>query len=267
MKRGTFAASSDEQGMMNPPRTAAVLIIGNELLTGKTRDTNTELLARELFGLGIELRRVILCPDELATISDELQNLRRRFDLVFTSGGVGPTHDDVTVAAVARAFGHELVRSPEIEVLLRQFFGDRYNEKCARMAEVPSGSELVSSPNARWPILKVGNVFVLPGLPEIFRRKMTIVREHLAGDPPFISRCVRTRLDETELAELLNQLHRDHPEVAIGSYPRSGEAYRVAITIDGRDTSRVDQAVQALLAAIPSHQLIASEVNDGGAEV
>lgn len=158
---------------MTPPtrlRTAAALIIGNELLAGKIQDANVAVLARDLFDLGISLRRVIFCPDEIEVIAEDLNALRHSHDYVFTSGGVGPTHDDVTVAAIAKAFGQRLVRSEPIEALLRDYFGERCSERHLRMAEVPERAKLVTAARNPWPAVRVENVFILPGLPEIFRQ-------------------------------------------------------------------------------------------------
>jgi len=242
------------------PRTAAALIIGNELLTGKVRDENVAVLAKALFDLGIAFERVVICPDVVEVIVDDLDALRRRYDYVFTSGGVGPTHDDVTVAAVARAFGQELTRSPEIEALLHEFFGSRLTPGYLRMAELPAGAALVRGSRGRWPLVRMENVFILPGLPEVFRRKLDVLGEHLGGDTPFVSRAVHTASDEGEIAALLERLARAHPAVAIGSYPRWGDgAVRVAVTFDGRDPEAVDRAVAAFRGALPADQIVDPE--------
>ena len=239
------------------PRTAAALVIGNELLTGKVEDVNVSALAQALFPIGIRLRRVIFCPDEVEIIRQDLDHLRRNHDLVFTSGGVGPTHDDVTVEAVAAAFGRPLVTSPEIRQLLEEFFGDRLTESYLRMAQVPEGTQLVTSPKNRWPTVRVENVFILPGLPEIFRRKLPLLQEHLDIGHRFVSKAVDTRLDEGALAPLLRRLTVEHPEVSIGSYPRWGEGpVRVRITFDATDEALVDRALAAFSTAIGEEALV-----------
>lgn len=229
---------------------AAALVIGNELLTGKIREANVEVLARELFALGIALRRVVFCADELADIALEVGELGARHDWVFTSGGVGPTHDDVTVAAVAVAFGRQLERSAELEALLREYFGPRTNAEHLRMADVPAGARLLAAPGSRWPLLKVENVFVLPGLPEVFRHKMPILRAHLAGGRPWISRAFAVEADEGEIAAPLRRVAGAFPAVRIGSYPH-GLAPGVTLTFDSLEESLVDNAVAALSAALP----------------
>ena len=238
--------------VVDDAKTAAFLVIGNELLSGKIQDENVPVLARELFALGIRLRRVVFCPDEVETIAADLQELCAGHDYVFTSGGVGPTHDDVTALAVARAFGRPLVHSPEIEALLRAYLGERITDHHLRMAQVPEGTRLVRRQGGRWPTVRVENVFVLPGLPEVFRLKLPTLREHLAGAAPFVSRAVRAHSDEAELAPLLDRLDRDYPGVAIGSYPRLEPPFRVTVTFDGREPGRVAEAVDAFLAAVPA---------------
>ncbi len=244
---------------MKAPRTAAALVIGNELLTGKIQDRNVAVLARELFGLGLDLRRVILCRDEVEVIVRDLEALRRDHDVVCTSGGVGPTHDDVTLEAVAQAFGQGLRRSPEIEGLLREFFGERLTPRHLRMADVPEGAELVTAGVTRWPAIRVDNVYVLPGLPEVFARKLPILRRELAGGEAFISRRVATSSDEGAIAPLLESLSERHPKISIGSYPRWGDGpVRVMVTFDGRDSQQVEHAVAALLSALPPEQIVDS---------
>lgn len=248
--------------LTNNVRTAAALIIGNELLTGKVQDANVAVLARDLFGLGISFRRVIFCPDEIDVIADDLDGLRRRHDYVFTSGGVGATHDDVTMAAVAKAFGQPLVRSPVIEALLREYFGERCNERHLRMARVPEKAEMVIARGGRWPAVRVGNVFILPGLPEIFRRKLPVLHGELGGGTPFISKSVATRSDENDLAGVLEDISVAYPDVAVGSYPRWGdERVRLVVTFDGRVPEKVELAAAAFLAALPQDQII-----EGGTE-
>src|SRR5262245_59459598 len=153
-------------------RKAAALIIGNEILTGKIQETNMRELATELFQLGISLERVVICRDEVDTIAADLELLRRRHDVVFTTGGVGPTHDDVTHRAVAQCFGRRLVRSHELESLIRGALGDRCTEGHLLMADIPEGAKLISSKEVRWPTVLIENVFVLPGLPKVFRLKL-----------------------------------------------------------------------------------------------
>lgn len=242
-------------------RTAAALVIGNELLTGKIQEGNVAFLARELFSLGISLRRVVVCSDEQEVIAEDLNALRARHDFVFTSGGVGPTHDDLTVPAVALAFGLPLVRDPELARMIREHFGARTTEGHLRMADLPEGAELIASDRIRWPVMRVENVFVMPGVPEIFRIKFELVRERLGADAPFVSRALFTRCDEGEIAALLERVERAFPGVAIGSYPRIGDAeYSVKLTFDGRDDALIRQALEACMRELPADKIVRAEL-------
>jgi molybdopterin-biosynthesis enzyme MoeA-like protein len=242
------------------PQTAAALIIGNEILTGKVQEQNVVFAARELFGLGVVLRRVIVCPDDLHVIVDDLNALRATHDVVFTSGGVGPTHDDITLDAVAMAFGRKLVQSTEMADRIRAHYGDRVTEGHLRMANMPEGAELVRSAQVPWPTVHIGNVYVLPGVPQIFRRKFEAIRPRLEGNTPFLSRAVYTQFDEGEVASLLHRLVEDHPAVTIGSYPQwQDPAFRVKVTFDGRDAPSVDAAADAFVAASDPAMIVRRE--------
>lgn len=241
-------------------RSAAALIIGNEILTGKIREANLQVLAKELRLLGIELRRVVICRDDIDVIAEDLRTLRRRHDLVFTSGGVGPTPDDVTLPAVAKAFDRSLVRSETIEGLIRGYWGDRVTEGHLRMADVPEGAELSSNPELPWPVITVDNVCVLPGVPEIFAVKLRILREKIGSDVPFVSRALYTTCDEGSIAALLDEVGRRHPAVEIGSYPKWRDSdYRVKLTFDGRDPSAVDAALEACRSGLADEQIVRVE--------
>ncbi|MCZ7681899.1 MAG: molybdopterin-binding protein [Sandaracinaceae bacterium] len=241
-------------------RTAAALIIGNEILTGKVREANAQLLARELFKLGVALRRVIVCPDDVATIAADLNALRAAHDLVFTSGGVGPTHDDVTLPGVARAFDRPLERSPLIEGLIRGHWGGRVTEGHLRMADVPRGAELLATDAVPWPVIRVENVYVLAGVPEIFELKLAMLRDRIGQGTPFVSRALYTMCDEGEIAALLEEVARAYPDVEIGSYPRWRDpTYRVKLTFDGVRPESVDAALEACRAALPAEAIVRVE--------
>lgn len=238
-----------------PPRTAAALVIGNELLSGKVQDVNIARLGEVLYGLGIVLRRVVMTPDDITVIASDLDDLRRTHDLVFTSGGVGPTHDDVTLDALARAFGSERVRSERLAALLRGHFRERLTEAHLRMADLPGGAVLIGGGAGRWPTVRVENVYVLPGVPTIFRRKLDQLASHLAGGAPFLSQALETDCDEGVLAPLLHRIVGEHPRVSVGSYPRFiGEGTNVhavvRVTVDGREPAAIAAAMAALEAGL-----------------
>lgn len=233
------------------PRTAAALVIGNEILSGKIADTNTAYLAKGLFELGIDLRRVIVCPDDIAMIAEDLNALRAEHDVVFTSGGVGPTHDDVTIEGVAAAFGREVVRSTAVAKLIMRYYGERVTEAHLRMANMPEGAEMLRSSEAPWPTVVIDNVYVLPGVPEIFTLKFNDLRKRLDDGSGFCSQAVYTQADEGDIAGCLERIAEGHPGVMVGSYVKwqAGD-YRTKVTFDGQDEDAVKRAADTLVAEL-----------------
>jgi molybdenum cofactor synthesis domain-containing protein len=243
-------------------RTAAALVIGNELLSGKIQEGNVAFLARSLFDLGIALRRVVICADDEGAIVDDVRALRAGHDAVFTSGGVGPTHDDITVPAIAKAFDRPLVRDPHLATMIRDHFGDATTEGHLRMADLPEGGELLASASIPWPVIRVENVFVMPGVPEIFRLKLALVLPRLERGTPFVTRAIYTRCDEGEIAALLARIEHDHPGVRIGSYPRFRDPdHTVKLTFDGIDLALVTRALRACLEALPPDRIVRAEID------
>ncbi|MET0341854.1 MAG: molybdopterin-binding protein [Polyangiales bacterium] len=241
--------------------TAAALIIGNEILTGKVVEQNVLVMAKELFAIGVELRRIIVCPDEIPVIARDIRELSAAHDVVITTGGVGPTHDDVTIKAVAAAFDVPVVRAEPYESMMRAYYGDRITEMHLRMADVPEGSRLISTPELKWPTIVMRNVYVFPGVPQIFRVKFPVMREELKGTSRFFSRAVYVMLDEPALAPLLDQLASAHPHVNIGSYLFWGDGadYKTKLTIDGRAEDAVVACFEAMLAGIAADKLVRAE--------
>lgn len=244
--------------------TAAMLVVGNELLTGKIADRNVVVLARALRGLGVTLRRVVVVPDEREIIVEEVRALAAAHDHVFTSGGVGPTHDDVTVAAVAEAFGAGLVRATIMEDTLRAHYGDALRPGHLEMAKMPDGARLVAKRDAQgllavWPTIVMRNVWLLPGVPEIFERKMEVLPEELQHGAPFFTAAVYTTLDEGTLKAALDRVVEAFPDVEIGSYPIWRADHRTKLTFDGADGARVTAARDAFVAGVPAESVVRVE--------
>jgi molybdenum cofactor synthesis domain-containing protein len=238
------------------PKTAGIILIGNEILSGKIQDANAAYLCRELRGLGVDVRRITVIPDEVALIADEVAAFSREFDVVFTSGGVGPTHDDVTMEGVARAMGVPVVRHPALSSLLERYYKDRINAAHLRMAEVPEGAELVSGDSLRFPAILMRNVYILPGVPEIFRQKFDALRERFR-DQPIHLKNVFVRIGEGTLAEHLNGLLAAFPLLLLGSYPEfSNPEYQVKVTLESRDRGYLEQALTDFLARLPADALV-----------
>ncbi len=231
---------------MDPVRdhpTAAIVIVGNELLSGRVRDENLAHLAGELWARGVAVRRAVFLPDEVEEIAREVAAAAGGHDWVITTGGIGPTHDDVTMEGVARAFGVPLVRLPGMERAIRRTFGDGTTEVHLRMALAPEGAGLVHGEPGRWPTVRYRNVFVLPGIPEVLRRKLPGVLAAIPPGPGFHRRVVRLPgARENELAGLLDALVGQFRDVAIGSYPKAGE---LEITFEGTDEAAVLAAERA----------------------
>ena len=240
-------------------KTAAIVVIGNEILTGKSEDKNASFLIKELYKLGVTLRRIVMIPDEVEEIARSVRECAAAFDYVFTSGGIGPTHDDVTIEGVARAFNRPVVRHPELDAMLRGYFGDNADEARMRMADIPEGSDLLRDQGMRWPLVATENVFILPGVPEFFRSKFEAIRERFRAEPFHVS-AIYTREDEFDLAPRLDEVAASHPDVEIGSYPTfTREDYRVKITIESKEEAAVERARAALVALLDPARLARTE--------
>lgn len=237
-------------------KTAGIILIGNEILSGKIADANAAFLCRELRALGVEVRKISVIPDEVDLIAAEVREFSEALDVVFTSGGVGPTHDDVTMEGVARAVGTRVIRHPRLVALLEGYYKGPVNEARLRLAEVPEGAELVSDGSLMFPAVAVRNVYILPGVPEIFRQKFEALKERFR-ETPFHLASVFVGIGEGTLADHLNALVARHPDLMVGSYPEfSNPEYKVKVTLESKDAALVDRAVAELLAGLPAGALI-----------
>ncbi len=231
------------------PSVAAV-IIGDEILSGKFADENGPYLVRRLRELGADLVRLATIGDRVDDIAEEVRRCAASCDAVITTGGVGPTHDDRTLEGVARAFDLPLEQHPELVALLESF-GLELNAAALRMATVPAGAELLAGSDRDYPVLRVRNTYVFPGVPRLMQRKFERVAHHFSGRPVHVAR-VHTRARETAIAAQLGEVQRAFPDVAIGSYPRHGDGgYRVIVTLEGRDPERLALAREAVRRRLP----------------
>jgi molybdenum cofactor synthesis domain-containing protein len=232
--------------------TAAVLIIGDEILSGRTRDTNLRDIARYLGTFGVDLAEARVVPDVLEEIVAALNALRERYDYVVTTGGIGPTHDDITADAIAKAFDTELYEHPEILGLMQARWGGELNAARRRMARVPIGGELVKNPVQGPPGFTIGNVFVLAGVPQIMRGMLEDVGPRLRTGAVTISRTVRVEgSGEGVIAAPLEAVAKAHPTMSLGSYPFFGpEGYGSNLVLRGRDPVEVEATVAELVAAL-----------------
>jgi molybdenum cofactor synthesis domain-containing protein len=244
------------------PSRAAVLVVGSEVLSGKVEDANGPYLIRRLRELGVELTGLHVIPDRMDAIVESLLAARRSADWVLTCGGVGPTHDDITVAAVARALGLAIRRDDRMARSLREMHarhhpGAEFPEVALRMADLPEGTEILGDPG--FPTLVVSRVVMLPGVPSFLRHQFERVT-HLLDGAPFHLACLYFRWGEDRLAVPLAAVAEAHPGVEVGSYPRFDDAdHRVRVTVEGRDRDAVRAAAEAVLASVPPGAVIRTE--------
>jgi len=233
-------------------KTAGIVIIGNEVLSGKTQDINSHFFCTELRRLGVEVEKISTIQDEIELIGNEVATFSQRYDYVFTSGGVGPTHDDVTIDGIAHGFGLKVVRHPDIERRMRQRLGNQVNEARLRMANVPDGAKLLATEALFAPIVNIRNVYIFPGIPSILQERFHAIKE-MFRDAPYYLKNVYVRYGEGVIAEMLNELLVKFPQLMLGSYPvLDVPEYKVKVTLESKDQSYLDQALQAFIASLPN---------------
>ena len=245
--------------------TAAIIIIGNEILSGRTKEANSHYLAQKLTEKGIRLTEIRMIEDDEAMIIATINAMRRRYDYVFTSGGIGPTHDDITALAVARAFGVELRRDPRaIEILAAHYPPGGLTEARLKMTEIPMGAGLIANPVSKAPGFSLENLHVMAGVPDIFRAMVDELLPSLAGGAVIISETIRCAIGESFIAHELGHLQKIYPDVAMGSYPfyrnaAEGGGFGTSLVLRSVDATRLDEA-RAKLAAILTERKIPFEI-------
>ncbi|HEU5482464.1 MAG TPA: molybdopterin-binding protein [Sphingomicrobium sp.] len=230
--------------------TAALIVIGDEILSGRTEDKNVGQVAQWLNVQGIRLSEARVVPDQEQAIVEAVNSLRQDYDYVFTTGGIGPTHDDITVDSIAAAFGVPVIIHPEARKVLEEYYRDRSSaltEARLRMARVPAGAELIPNPASGAPGVRMGNVFILAGVPNIAKSMLEALEGKLEGGRPVVSVTVRAHAPESEVAELLREVQEKHPDVAIGSYPfyRQG-GFGADFVIRSEDGKLAERCAEAL---------------------
>jgi molybdenum cofactor synthesis domain-containing protein len=236
--------------MTDTQPTAAVLLIGDEILSGRTKDKNLGFIADYLTAIGIDLKEARVVSDQEEEIVNAVNALRHRYTYVFTTGGIGPTHDDITADAVARAFGVPASHDPKaVEILLAYFreMGREPNEARMRMARVPEGASLIDNPVSKAPGFQIGNVFVMAGVPKIMNAMMDDVAKRLTRGVPMQSRQVEFRGGEGDAAKPLGEIQKAFPSVVIGSYPfQAPDGFATNLVLRSRDVEALGQAYAAV---------------------
>ncbi len=245
--------------------TAALIIIGNEVLSGRTQDINQQYIALGLNDVGVRLKETRVIPDDEAVIIRTVNELRANFDYVFTTGGIGPTHDDITSECVAKAFGVPLLRDPRaVERLLRQIKPENLNEARLRMANIPQGADLIDNPVSHAPGFIIGNVHVMAGVPKIMQAMFDGIRHNLKGGAKVLSKSVTLHVGEGVIADGLGEIQKHNPAVEIGSYPFTRDGgYGTVIVTRGTDAALVAQV--SVLVADMARALGARVEDDGHA--
>jgi len=234
------------------PISACLIIIGNEILSGRTQDANLAIIGGKCDALGIRLTEARVIADTETAIIDTVNTCRAQFTYVFTTGGIGPTHDDITAAAVARAFEVELLRNEAARAALDRYYEPkRLTEARLKMADIPAGARLIDNPVSGAPGFQLQNVFVLPGVPAIMEAMFDGLTDRLVGGDPIITDNVTTNLPESEIAADLSALQAHYPDISMGSYPyfRKGKL-GVNLVLRGTDAARMKAAAAALMTAI-----------------
>ena len=236
-------------------QTVSLILIGNELLSGKITDENGVYAAKRLRDLGAELVRIAVIQDVEEDIVEEIDRCRARSDTIITSGGVGPTHDDITLACVAKGLSQRLVRNERLESLIIRYFGARATDDHFRMADLPERAVLVDAGEHTWPVVQCENMFILPGVPEIFRAKFEAIADHFR-DGQWCLRSLYLNADEGTIAEDLRMMEEKYG-VSIGSYPRFNAAdHRVRVTIEARTPGPVNEACAFLIGQLPEDVVV-----------
>ena len=228
---------------------AALLVIGDEILSGRTKDKNIGYIAEYLTNIGIDLKEVRVVPDEMDDIVDALNALRRRYRYVFTTGGIGPTHDDITADAVARAFGVELHEDQRIiNLMLERLKPEDLNEARRRMARIPEGAELVANPISKVPGFKIENVIVMAGVPSIMQAMLDDIAPKLTTGARMLMETIEASgIPEGTYAAGLGEIAKAHPQTIIGSYPQFGEGrFRNQIVVRSKEGAALQAAVEAI---------------------
>lgn len=229
--------------------TAGILVIGDEILSGRTKDKNIGYIAEYLTNIGIDLKEVRVVSDDEGVIIEALNALRGRYTYVFTTGGIGPTHDDITADSVAKAFGVGIDHHPDVVARFRQRFSDaELNEARLRMARIPDGSELIQSATILAPGFKIDNVIVMAGVPSIMQAMMDIVAPKLKSGVRMLSDSVRANAREGDIGSPLRAIAADHPDTSIGSYPFLDENSKpnTNIVVRSRDADKLEAAMAAV---------------------
>jgi len=222
---------------------AVILIIGNEILNGRVQDTNSHYFCKKLFELGVRVCRILTIPDDELIIAEEVKTLSPQYDFIFVAGGVGPTHDDITLASIARGLNRPLVLEPVLEEIIRRHCRDEHDIFWLKLAQVPEGTELIGTEKLTFPVLKIMNIYIFPGVPGILERKFEGIQEEFRC-PPYYRHEIEVKANEAHLVPILNSVVKKFADIQVGSYPLSKESGQfIRLSLESKDKGRVGEAL------------------------
>ncbi|MBF0350803.1 MAG: competence/damage-inducible protein A [SAR324 cluster bacterium] len=242
--------------MTRTPDTAAIVVIGNEILSGKVKDSNSYYLCQELRFLGVDVHRILTVPDEIDLVGKLVKEYAQQFTWVFTSGGIGPTHDDITIESIAKAFGVATEESPRLAQLIRDYYKDQCTPAHLRMAKIPKGAQLLEYETLSAPQLQFHNIIIFPGIPELLRERFNGIKEMFRQDPIFL-REIFMKIDESLISELLDKTMMNYPALLLGSYPTLWRKdYTLKLTLESREKSYLQEAFDYLMDHLPKDKMV-----------
>ncbi len=245
--------------MTKEDKKAVIIIIGNEVLSGKTEEKNAAYLTRALRSLGVLVQRAVVIQDEVAVIAEEIRTSLMQFDLIFTCGGIGPTHDDVTMEGIAQGVGKPLVQHPVLIDIIQKAYAPEFNAVQSRLAIVPDGTKLIFSDGLRFPVLLFDKIYIFPGIPELVVKKFEAIKERFREAPFFLTKIYLAE-KEYIVAEKLRETLKHYPALQLGSYPKLHHPeYKLLLTLESKDKPYLNTALKFLVKLIPKESIVKIE--------
>jgi len=247
--------------MMKCKKTA-IIIVGNEILSGKVVDQNAVYLTKALRNIGVSVERIVVIPDQVDVIAKEIKSTRKQFDLIFVCGGIGPTHDDVTMQGLSEGLGCPLIRHPELVLILKKLYGPDLSPPQMRLADAPEGTRFIYSEQLHVPVLQFEHVYIFPGIPELVVRKFKAIKERFREKPFYLTKIYLDQKEEA-IAHHLDETLKKHPKLMLGSYPiLHNPRHKILLTLESKDRAYLQEATQCLLGLLPEGSVV--EIEEAG---
>lgn len=237
-------------------KTCGIIIIGDEILSGKVSESNAFYMSQKCRGHGIDVKRILVISDSIDEIAVDVKDFSERFDYVFTSGGIGPTHDDVTILGISSAFNVKPVINELLRDIITMKMGDKVTKEALKMAEIPEGATLITDATLTFPLIQFKNIYIFPGIPDYMRMKFDVLTKTFYG-PPFLLKKVYVNQYESEFASILNEVVSRHKEIKIGSYPvLNNDQYRVMLTLESIDIDELNASFLDLVSSLTEKRIV-----------